>query len=414
LLLLGSVVVAALTFVPYTLTLVKSAGQNAVVVVVRPKLPEGEGAVRPAVPPAEPPFDVSVWYASREKELERHGVLIETLDGQRTLASHNADIAFNPASLLKLAISLLALHKLGPEHRFATRVYADGKIDGQKTLQGSLYLIGDDPMFGDMAAAMIARELRERGIERVRDKIFVSPKLSFNYSESAADSAEYLARVMKLKHSGTGVAEGPAGEFQFKLVSYPLRDILLYMNAHSNNFVAERLGEYFGGPAGLERSLEQELKLPPDAVVVARVSGRESNRLTPRGVLVVLRELQREAGRHGLKLEDIMPVACDDAGTLRRRFAGTPLAGAVVAKTGTLTAEVDGGMTSLAGLVYTEKLGTVLFAMLDQGNHIAENRELQDQLLTEVVSCYDVPRVCLAEPRKLLPVAELKVISGER
>ena len=70
--------------------------------------------------------------------------------------------------------------------------------------------------------------------------------------------------------------------------------------------------------------------------------------MTARGVLAVIRALDQEAARHGLKLEDLMPVVSDDAGTLRRRLEGSPFDGAMAGKTGTLTVEVDGGMASFA------------------------------------------------------------------
>ncbi|MGH9943904.1 MAG: D-alanyl-D-alanine carboxypeptidase [Pyrinomonadaceae bacterium] len=413
---LGSLVIIVLACVPYSLTYVQSAGSG-LVSALHTKLPaqRGQTLVQPVSIPAEPLFDVSVWYVAREEEAEKHGILIETLEGRQTWATHNADKTFNPASLMKLATSLAVLRKLGKDFRFETRVIAEGKLDEKKkTLEGSLYIVGHDPTFGDASAAMIARELKARGVERVRDKILVTPGFSFNYNELAEQSAEYAARVMDLKQQETGIAQdgAPRGRQLFALSSYPLREVLLYMNAHSNNFVAERLGEQVGGPAGLEKFLEEELKLPPEQVVVVRASGRESNRMTPRGVLLVLRALVAEAARQGLKIEDLMPVAADDAGTLRRRFAATPLEGAVVGKTGTLTAEVDGGMTSLAGVMYTQKSGPVLFAMLDQGREIGDNRRLEDELLTAVVALHDLPRAPLSEPRKLLPAAELK-LSGD-
>ncbi|MDQ3585650.1 MAG: D-alanyl-D-alanine carboxypeptidase, partial [Acidobacteriota bacterium] len=170
---------------------------------------------------------------------------------------------------------------------------------------------------------------------------------------------------------------------------------------------------HFGGPAGMEKFLEGELQQPPEQVSIVMVSGRQTSRLTARGMIAVLRALKTEVERHGLKLEDIMPVACADYGTLRQRFAGTPLEGAVVGKTGTMTRDIDGGMATLAGIIYTERAGALLFAMLDQGGDIGKNRQLEDELLTEIASRYDVPRACLAAPRKLLPATELKVMSGE-
>jgi D-alanyl-D-alanine carboxypeptidase len=108
-----------------------------------------------------------------------------------------------------------------------------------------------------------------------------------------------------------------------------------------------------------------------------------------------------------------MPVASDDAGTLRRRLAGTGLEGAVVAKTGTLTQEVDGGMASLAGIVYTQQDGIILFAIMDQGNRIWDNRQLEDQLLAEVVTTHATPQVIAGPtPRRLLPSTNV-VTSGK-
>ncbi|HEX5708400.1 MAG TPA: D-alanyl-D-alanine carboxypeptidase, partial [Pyrinomonadaceae bacterium] len=114
-------------------------------------------------------------------------------------------------------------------------------------------------------------------------------------------------------------------------------------------------------------------------------------------------------------LEDLMPVASDDAGTLRRRLEGSPLDGALVGKTGTLTAEVDGGMASLAGVVYTERVGKIFFAILDQGSRISENRELEDLLLAQVILAQDIPRPIprTEERRRLLPPTSIEITDEE-
>jgi D-alanyl-D-alanine carboxypeptidase/D-alanyl-D-alanine-endopeptidase (penicillin-binding protein 4) len=359
---------------------------------------------------SEPSFDVAEWYAARGEELETHGVLIETLSGEMLLASHNADVTFNPASLVKLATSLVALKKLGADYRFQTRVYADGRIDSAGTLQGKLVVIGSDPTFGDIGAAMIARELRARGIKNVKGNLGVSQDFCFNFSDSAEESAARLSKALKLNEAQTEIVNAPAVAALFKFNSYPLKDLLLYMNAHSSNFVSERIGALIGGAQGVEQFIVKELQLPASEVTIARVSGREHNRLTPRGLLIVIRALLEEAARQSLQPEDIMPVACDDAGTLRRRLAGTGLEGAVVGKTGTLTAEVDGGMASLAGLVYTKDGGPVVFVILDQGNRIWENRQLEDQLLADVVNTLAAPRaVASPTPRQMLSPDSLKI-----
>ncbi|MCA1612721.1 MAG: D-alanyl-D-alanine carboxypeptidase [Acidobacteria bacterium] len=412
----GIAVVAVLTFFPYTLTLAERAGRDAVN-TVREKWQGASGAplaaeMRPTPLPAPPQHDAALWYGSRGQEPEKHGVLVQTFDGRQVLAAHNADTTFNPASLVKLATTLVALRKLGPGHRFTTRVYAEGSVDPKtKQLQGSLYLAGDDPTFGDYGAHVVARELKARGIERVRDKIHATYGFSFNFHEKSEDSAKHTADVLKLGQKETGSSERPAGAELFVIHSNPLSEILLYMNAHSVNFVADRIGGMCGGPAEVARFLVEELKLPAEGVYLETCSGLYTNRMTPRGVAAVIRALAAEANRLGLKVEDLMPVATCDWGTLRRRLEGTPFECAAVGKTGTLTT-TDGGMSNLAGIAFTQDSGPVLFVVLAQGNRIWENKQMTDELLTELLARNTPAPVMQPSPqarRHLLPSANLRV-----
>ena len=268
---------------------------------------------------------------------------------------------------------------------------------------------GNDPTFGDAGANLIANELKRRGIEHLSE-VVVSTEFCFNFSDKPDESATRLAKVLKLGNPKTDVADEAGGQLLLTINSNPLSDVLLYMNARSSNFMAERIGALIGGADGVERFLVDELKLMPEQVTIATVSGREHNRLTPRELLTVIRALIEEAKRQGLEPADIMAVANDDAGTLRRRLAGTGLEGAVVAKTGTLTSEVDGGMASLAGIVYTQDRGIILFAIMDQGNRIWDNRQLEDQLLAEVVTSQATPQVIASPtPRRLLPATNVVI-----
>jgi serine-type D-Ala-D-Ala carboxypeptidase/endopeptidase (penicillin-binding protein 4) len=411
-LLVGGILIFVLSLIPYSLardTLVQL--KNAIVPG------SGTSAETSAPKPSagtEPLFDVAQWYAGRGEQPETHGVLIENLAGDRTFASHNVDEVFNPASLIKLAASLVALKKLGADFRFQIRVYADGEIDSQGTLRGRLHVLGSDPTFGDIGANLIAKELQARGIKRVSEELVVSQDFCFNFSESAEESAARLSKALKTGQHKLSVAEQPAGRLLFTFNSYALRDLLLYMNAHSSNFVAERIGALVGGPTGVQQFLVEQLQLPAQEVTIGRVSGREHNRMTARGVVTVIRALVAEARRQGLEPTDIMPVASDDAGTLQRRLEGTGLERAVVGKTGTLTSEVDGGMTSLAGLVYTQDAGIVLFAILDQGNRISDHRQMEDQLLADAVKSQATPQpVAVPTPRQLLPTSNLKITNAD-
>lgn len=409
-LIVGIIIIFVLSLIPYSLA------RNSIE-QLRNSLTPGPAALVevsvPKPPSAEPSFDVATWYAERGEQPETHGVLIESLEGGRTFASHNVDETFNPASLIKLATSLVALEKLGADYRFKIRVYAEGETDGTGTLRGRLYVVGSDPTFGDIGAHHISDALKARGIKRVSDGLMVSPDFCFNFSEDALDSGARLARALDLGKTEIGVSDKSEGRLLFSFNSYALPDVLLYMNARSSNFVAERIGALAGGPESLQRFLTERLHLPASEVMIARASGREHNLMTARGVVTVIRALVGEARRQGLEPTAIMPVASDDAGTLRRRLAGTGLEGAVVGKTGTLTSEVDGGMSSLAGLVYTQDAGIVLFAILDQGNRIWDHRQMEDQLLADAIKSQATPRaVAGPTPRKLLPPSDLR-ITGE-
>jgi D-alanyl-D-alanine carboxypeptidase/D-alanyl-D-alanine-endopeptidase (penicillin-binding protein 4) len=388
----GLVVIFVLTFIPH---FIKARTNLEIAFALTPSTDVAEAKPKEL----KPSFDAASWYAARGETPETHGVLIESLDGKRALASLNPGVTFNPASLLKLATSLVALKKLGANYHFQTRVLSEGAADGK----GTLYVQGSDPTFGDAGAALIGKELHARGIERLSE-IVVSPEFCFNFSNSPEESASRLVKALKLGNPKTTIADESGGQLLTVVNSNPLSDVLLYMNARSSNFIAEKIGALIGGAGGVQQFLVEELKLPADQVTIETVSGREHNRLTPRDLLKVIRSLIEEAKRQGLEPADIMPVASDDAGTLRRRLAGTGLEGAVVAKTGTLTSEVDGGMASLAGIVYTQQDGIILFAIMDQGNRIWDNRQLEDQLLAEVVTTHATPQVIAGPtPRRLLP-----------
>ena len=408
---LGACIVIVLAFVPYSLTLAKRASarvaEMAAATLTTTTDPSFEAEINK---PPEPAFDVATWYGARGEEPERHGVLIESYDGQHVFATHNADTTFNPASLVKLTTTLVALQKLGKDYRFETRVFVDGQIDQKQTLHGDLYLDGNDPIFGDLSAVQVARELKARGIEHVQGKILVTPSFSFNLSEKPEDSAKFVAQVLKLKQTDTGAVDNAQGRQLFVMRSYPLRDILLYMNAHSVNFIAHRIGDQLGGAEGVANTISDELKLPTDQVQLETTSGLYNNRMSPRGLVAVIHALIDETARQGLKPEDVLPVASCDAGTLKRRMEGTGFEGAVVGKTGTLTQQ-DGGMSNLAGLVYTKDDGVILFVILAQGQRIWDNKQMADQLLAEVL--HEHQAACVFQPgathRQLLPPADLQI-----
>ena len=56
---------------------------------------------------------------------------IRSVDGER-LVAHNADVAFKPASVMKLVTTAAALELLGPGYRWITRLHSAGEIASQR------------------------------------------------------------------------------------------------------------------------------------------------------------------------------------------------------------------------------------------------------------------------------------------
>jgi serine-type D-Ala-D-Ala carboxypeptidase/endopeptidase (penicillin-binding protein 4) len=341
------------------------------------------------------------------------GVLVEKLNGEiiRELA---ADQTFNPASAIKLATALVALRSFGPNHRFKTTIWLTGAFDQPTgTVTGDIVVSGRDPSFRDEHAIAVARELNRLGIRTVTGDLIVAPKFTLNFNGSSQRSGERFydaldatrrpasaARAWADSRVALGDAEGlrevpsvavmgavyvgaaPAGARVVSMhQSPPLVDILKALLCYSNNFLAERIGDAVGGPAGIERYLATELKLPASEFRFATASGLGINRLTPRHMMKVYRALLEVLHEHKLKAADILPVAGIDPGTLQRRSENSPSRGSVIAKTGTLN-RTDGGASALVGQMRAKSGETLLFVVFNMRGSVPRFRAQQDTFVS--------------------------------
>jgi D-alanyl-D-alanine carboxypeptidase/D-alanyl-D-alanine-endopeptidase (penicillin-binding protein 4) len=360
------------------------------------------------------------------------GVLIETLDG-KVVSAQNETEQFNPASTLKLATALVALRTLGPEHRFATGVWTDGVLDKNTgVLTGNLYISGRDPSFHYEHGVLLARELNKLGIKQVTGDLIVAPGFTMNFSGSAQRSGERLydtldttrrpAEAMRawnyertllndkasletvpsLAVMGAVVVEpvAPTAKLLLTQRSSKLIDILKVLLCYSNNFMAERIGEALGGPESVRQRLTTELGLGPDEIRVASLSGLGVNRISPRVMMKIYRELRVELKKHGLTPAAIMPVAGVDPGTLEDRFTGMPWRGSVIAKTGTLV-RTDGGASSLVGQMRAANGEILLFVIMNQRGSVWRFRENQDYLVMLVQNSRGGPKAFEYKPLML-------------
>ncbi|MGA8049197.1 MAG: D-alanyl-D-alanine carboxypeptidase/D-alanyl-D-alanine-endopeptidase [Burkholderiales bacterium] len=95
-------------------------------------------------------------------------VVVQPVGARRPALSLNADVARNPASVMKLVTTYSALELLGPAYRWKTEVYAAG-TQADDVLTGELVLKGyGDPRltFEDFWRMLLG--LRERGLRELR------------------------------------------------------------------------------------------------------------------------------------------------------------------------------------------------------------------------------------------------------
>jgi D-alanyl-D-alanine carboxypeptidase/D-alanyl-D-alanine-endopeptidase (penicillin-binding protein 4) len=318
-------------------------------------------------------------------QLERQGILIESLDGRTIYADLNSSIGFNPASVIKVATSFAALAKFGPEYHFETSFSSDGVVDKKtRTLKGDLILeSAGDPVLTSVDVSRLVRDVVRAGISRVTGNLIVIGPFTYGKYYTTDRAIKGLTQVLKrsgIKIGASKNSDTPRGTKITSHISSSLRDILFYQNAHSVNPIADRLGEAVGGPAGVEQFLIKDLGVAPSDVSISHCSGLDYNRITPRAAVMMFRELLFWLNLNNLQPQDVLPVAGVDAGTLQRRFTGQEYRGAVIGKTGTLPA-TDGGVSTLAGVIYTRDFGPVLFAIFNTKGSVSTYRRLQDDFL---------------------------------
>jgi D-alanyl-D-alanine carboxypeptidase/D-alanyl-D-alanine-endopeptidase (penicillin-binding protein 4) len=328
--------------------------------------------------------------AARGLSLDRQGLLIESLDGSLVFADHLSDTAFNPASVIKIATSFAALDSFGPDYRFETAFYTDGVLNKKiRTLKGDLILYSTgNPTLTSTELTRLVKQVIKAGVARVSGDLIVSGPFTFGgyyTTEKATRALQRTLRRVGLVVTGTVKNGNVRGTQQASHTSKTLSDILFLQNAHSSNPVAERLGEAVGGPHGVEHFLVEHVGIDPTQISISRTSGLSYNRITPRGTVQLLRALVDWLDAHNMLPEDILPIAGVDPGTLRTRFNTADYRGAVVGKTGTLPA-TDGGVSTLAGIVYTRDHGPVLFAIFNNKGPVSMYRRLQDTLIKDMMS----------------------------
>lgn len=100
-------------------------------------------------------------------------IYIENVDTGETVLTWNENVPRNPASVIKLLTTFVALDILGPTYTWKTEAYLLGKTDGS-VLDGDLLLKGyGDPFLVTERVWQMLREIRNRGISKITGDLLI-------------------------------------------------------------------------------------------------------------------------------------------------------------------------------------------------------------------------------------------------
>ncbi len=101
------------------------------------------------------------------------GLWVQRMSDGEVLARLNTDRLYNPASTMKLATSLAALHALGPDYTWTTEIWVtrpvrDGVLRGDLVIRGT----GDPGMVSEEHWRMLG-QLRQTGLRRIEGNVIL-------------------------------------------------------------------------------------------------------------------------------------------------------------------------------------------------------------------------------------------------
>jgi serine-type D-Ala-D-Ala carboxypeptidase/endopeptidase (penicillin-binding protein 4) len=328
---------------------------------------------------------------------ENQGVWMQS--GSTLLANHQGTIPLPAASITKVATSLVALQKYGPEHQFITEIGTNGTLENG-VLKGDLIVRGsEDPLFVWEESIALGNTLNKMGIQRVTGNLIIADKFYMNFDLDPLKSGELLAQGLNSQiwppeaaaqyqtlppntpkpqiviEGKVQVSQSPQANLKplVKHYSLPLAELIKKMNQYSNNPMADMLADTAGGAQTVAQQAAAATGVPPAEIQLVNGSGlSEENRISPRAACALFLALERELKPYNMTVADVLTVVGRDKGILSER----PLPKLAVIKSGTLD-----NVSALGGALPTQKQETVWFAIMNGGANVEQFRTQQEVLL---------------------------------
>ena len=116
---------------------------------------------------AELPRPVARAFLDAGIRLDRVAVVVQDVSRARPLFAYDADRPMSPASVMKLVTTFAALELLGPDYRWRTEAFLDGRLEGG-VLHGNLVLKGHgDPKITVEQWQSFMAKLRASGLDAI-------------------------------------------------------------------------------------------------------------------------------------------------------------------------------------------------------------------------------------------------------
>ncbi len=363
---------------------------------------------------------------------ENQGIWIQS--GNTLLANHQGTIPLPAASITKVATSLVALQKFGPEHQFITFIGTNGGIKNG-VLTGDLIIQGsEDPLFVWEEAIAIGNALNKKGIKRVTGNLIIANKFYMNFELNPLKSGELLKEGLNsqiwsaeattqyqtlppntpkpqviIEGNVTIAPSTPTISAQplIQHSSLPLAELIKKMNQYSNNLMADMLADTVGGAKVVAQEAAVAIGLPPAEIQLVNGSGlSEDNRISPRAACGLFLALERYLQPYNMTVADVLTVVGKDKGILSER----PLPKLAVIKSGTLD-----NVSALGGALPTQTQQTVWFVIMNGGANVEVLRTQQEVLLKGFLSEWGAvpasPPELTANPARNSKVSRTEIVN---
>lgn len=367
------------------------------------------------------------------------GILIYNPLMQDTVFAMNETIPMTPASLAKLFTTSTSLGVMGGDHGLSTKLFSDDNDFKDGVLNGNLYIKGfGNSLFTESDLEYFANELIKKGITVItgsilgddsyfddiytredwiegeganvnlppisalvldRNRITIRKKIRRRYryiTENVNDPSLFVANKLDTKLKVLGIeVRGKSSKGNTPLKVYllaektiRLKDLIAFINKHSDNFLAECLFKTLGAEAsGLQGnsffSQQAILKFIKDNNIFSTgteiVDGSgisRSDQATPLAINGVLEKMYFDLV-HFDDFYNSLSIAGVD-GTLRGRMMNSSAGNNFRGKTGTLN-----GVCGLAGYLTTSEGEDLIVTIIFEFNKGGWGfyRDVQDQIV---------------------------------